>query len=214
MKRILSLLLFPSHCLYCEVWAEGELMCKECLSLLQPLDPALRCIHCFKEVDHEGKLCSQCQKRPLSSAILSSVFEKEGPARTIASEMEAAFSPPLVKAAAGYLVYQFYQLAWDRPDCITFAPQTLPVRLVKNTYPSFEIAKEAAKLLQIPFEKCLKARQEGVCGVSMDFKKEGSVFGKTILMISLKEDESERKAVEKLFEGFPRKVYHLMLLTN
>lgn len=189
-------------------------MCKECLFLLRPLDPALRCIHCFKEVEHEGKLCAQCRKRPASSAILSSVFEKEGPARTIASEMETAFSPPLVKAAAGYLVYQFYQLAWDRPDCITFAPQTLPVRLVKSTYPSFEIAKEAAKLLKLPFEKCLKARQSGLCGIAMDLRKEGSVSGKTILMISLEEDESSKKAVEKLLEGFPRKVYHLRLLSN
>lgn len=196
--------IYPPICIHCEALAKS-LFCDHCLSLLEPLNPASRCNHCFDEIEY-GELCSKCKKSPEFQVVTASVFPEDSPGASLAQEIG---SSAVLQTITSYLILQFSRLSWETPDSITFIPLSFSKRISSSQNISFELAKRFSKQLEIPLKPLLQEKQIALFHTDLVLKKRAYFSGKIILLITLDSGKRYRRAYEALLEGFPRKVYHL-----
>jgi predicted amidophosphoribosyltransferase len=210
--RLIFDFIYPPLCFHCSKTDCRYTFCEECVKLLEPIDIELRCKHCFCPLEGQKGFCKQCLANARAWAIKGAVFENQGPAYSLAKEIDNSFSPPLIKAAASYLAYQYYKLGWDAPDFVTSFPESIPVKFVKGGDPSFEIAKELSKILKIPYRVFMKSRQKQLFITEAAISRKEGVLDKTLLFVSLGDEGKYEKYLELAAAYLPRRLYHLAFL--
>lgn len=150
-------LVFPARCIHCEVPLPpvSTVFCEGCASLLEMIDPSDRCELCFEELSPES-ICERCMEFPLFYAGVGSVFEYEGPPASLIKKIKYANQSFLAKGAGGFLLAQWLNLGWPKPDVIIPVPQTF-IRWFERGYNQSELlAQELSKLMDVPLSQPLR----------------------------------------------------------
>ena len=127
-------LIFPAICLLCEEKCTGYL-CERCWEFCTPIDPTLRCKHCFSELRDDFH-CGFCKVNRSFMGKRAFVFDPLAPTQHILS---------LPKASACFAYLQWQRLDWTAPTLILPMP-----------CPEAEaIGKELSLLMHLPFVKGL-----------------------------------------------------------
>lgn len=191
IKSDLIDLIFPPLCLHCQkiVEKKGAIFCDECSFFFEPLDVMNRCPWCFSESERK-RPCKLCKEGKRWHFKMASTIEALGPCLTLIHNIQKR--PYLAKTAASLMMLQFSELNWPLPDCIMIFPEKLKDVIFYGKGASFYIAKEFAKLLNIPFKK--KGRDQTVLVISDIGDYEKSSFQMQLIM-----------------NQFPKKAYLLAL---
>ena len=124
-------LAYPPLCLHCRegLDADVHLFCRPCLSLLEMIDPDMRCPYCFtSEINVETEICcAECRHRMQVIHRLAAVFDYDGPAATLIKYLKYGGQPYLTESAGAFLTAQFVRLEWPMPDFLIPMPMA-PLR--------------------------------------------------------------------------------------
>lgn len=174
-------LLFPPTCLYCDAdtGVVDRLLCEECLSLIELLEPHHRCRYCFA-------LACTCRLRPVTVRRGIAVAACYGPIARLMGAYERGARPALAPLFASLIAWQWLRLDLPPPDCITTSPMPLFSRLKVGYSPNRLLAKEVGKILKVPIVS--------------------HVVDKRVLLIGTQLAPLLTYA-EKLQIGFPREIY-------
>jgi predicted amidophosphoribosyltransferase len=179
-------LVFPPLCLSCRERCLTKFLCPDCWQLCELPDPAMRCRHCFEELDRRGDLCQQCRKQKLLPIVRARVFDPESPASFLGKER--------VDALAGFALYQWVQLEWPLPHAVIPMPDTH----------STNIARAFSEILDIPFIKALH--------LDCTYKEERLEEDQELLLFDVDNSlERLEKGAFALAESFPKQIYLLSL---
>jgi competence protein ComFC len=218
-------LLYPPLCKHCQeiLQNDSHLLCKECLCLLELIDPLERCPYCFSaDVSHEIQVCAPCMKKPPVLNGMAAAFDYAGPAASLVRKMKYTNQPYLAEGCAAYLGAQFLQLEWPMPDVIVPVPIAFTHLLERGYNQSLILSQEFAKIVQRPVQEALVRRsgdysQAGLekhqriklDGNTIELKKKQQLQDKTILLIDdvMTTGSTMRKCAESLLEDCPKSVY-------
>ena len=179
--------LFPPICPCCGEKSQTKILCSSCWLLCEPPDPAVRCRHCFLELEKEEKCCHQCRIQRRHSAQRAFVFDPESPASLLGLDA--------LDALAGFALIQFIQLEWDMPDAIIPMPD------------SISIAAAFADLLHLPLIQALDLRHS--------YKEDRLEENGTLLLFDISNSIPVlQKSTMALMESFPKRIYLLSLFPN
>ncbi len=185
--------LFPSLCLHCEE-RSPNLVCKNCATFFELIDPLTRCPFCFTE--NEGRhACPECREKKRWRLRCASALDFTPPVQTVVGKMQGGQMPYLAKTAAAFMVMQMERLGWDEPDLFIPIPHHF-------LFPSTHLAK----YLNGKVSTCLRR------GIDQFYLKRGAqIEGKTVVLIDhvMKRGTVLQDAAEALREGFPKKIYAL-----
>ena len=198
MKKVISSLLdalFPPICSLCEKEAQ-ELLCSQCQEHLAPPDPALRCSHCFAELEEETVLCRQCVRAPILAAPRAFLFELSSTASCLRAQLAKAAGGPLGEMAAALLVWQWGRLNWPMPNRISVVPS-----LEVSSGWQF-IAQEAASMLGKTLSIDLNRQ--------MQLKSSDVLQGEEILLVAF-EERGLKEALTGFWSAFPKRIYIVSL---
>lgn len=166
-------LFFPPLCLHCQKMVEkkGAIFCDECSFFFEPIDVASRCPYCFLESAQKVP-CRSCRENKRWHFKMAATLETKAPVMTFIQSVQRM--PFLAKLAASLMVVQFNELNWPLPDAIMIFPRSLKGIIFNGKGADYLIAKEFAKLLQLPLKR--KARDQIVLVIaeSLDYEKDSS----------------------------------------
>ncbi|MBI5346277.1 MAG: hypothetical protein HZB76_03965 [Chlamydiae bacterium] len=125
--------LYPSFCLHCkDKILDSQVFCKSCSELLCLVEPLLNVKH-------------------------FAAFEMLGPAYSLFKALKKNNFTNLSKGAAGFLIAQFINLKWPLPNVV------IPSRgNYLNKDHVYLLAKETAKILDVPFAQKKKKNETGL----------------------------------------------------
>jgi len=230
MKRIFDAflnLIYPPICLHCnsKLSDPSTLLCAQCLSLLELVDPQERCPLCFS-VNYctKKRRCDECYKRhPILNGLAAS-FDYLGPAATLVKKLKYSNQTYLAEGCGAYLAAQFLSLEWPMPDLIVPVPIAFTHLFERGFNQSLLLAENLAKILQCPVVQPLKRTsgdysQAGLNkmqrlkleGSTIYLKKKQVLQDKRILLIDdvTTTGSTLRKCAEALLEGYPTSVHAL-----
>ncbi|MCB1084718.1 MAG: hypothetical protein KDK60_01300 [Chlamydiia bacterium] len=189
VHRALVHFFYPTYCLHCDgnVAAGHHLLCFDCFSLIEWIDPKKRCRDCFGP--KEGGKCLTCKKEPQQFGPHRSLFEPIGPLLPLKKELRRAKRG---EPFASLIAYTLSKTDWPLPDVIV--PLTDPEVLGRS--PSFLIGEGLEKILKIP---CIPASEK--------------IEDKTVLFlveqITCRETFAEKREEVECY--FPEEVYSIAL---
>jgi competence protein ComFC len=222
-------LVYPPLCLHCKesVKDDSHILCESCLSLLQLIDPAERCPHCFSaHYFRERRYCPECQRTPPLLNAIAAAFDYVGPAASLIRKLKYSEQSYLAKGCGAYLAAQFLQLEWPLPDVIIPVPISLTHLLERGYNQSLLIAKSMAEILNCPVQDALYRGSGDYSQAGLSRKQrmqlDGSLFSlkidqqlrdKTLLVIDdvMTTGSTLRKCAEALMEECPAKIYGLAI---
>ena len=192
--------LYPSACFHCKSLLHNRgLLCEDCLETFSLLDAEGRCVKCFAEIPAITGVCKPCRKISHPFYRLATCFDAYGPAKSI---LNAFFNGQthLAKDIAAYFVIQIDKLKF---------PQFKSLICVPNHFqnPHFPIAKEIAKMLEIPFRPILKRHLKPY--PSFFLKKKCNIINEVVLLIDtgMYTRCTMRKAATALTKGLTENIY-------
>lgn len=222
-------LVYPPLCLHCKesITEDTHIFCEACLGLMQLIDPAERCPHCFSSnYSLESRHCPECQRTPPILNAIAAAFDYVGPAACLVRKLKYSDKSYLSKGCGAYLAAQFLQLDWPMPDLIIPVPISLTHLLERGYNQSYLIANTLSEILQCPLQDALnrssgdysqaglsrKQRME-LDGQLFSLKKEQQLQDKTLLLIDdvMTTGSTLRKCAEVLMEECPAKIYGLAI---
>ena len=193
---------FPPLCLHCRsvLIHSHNPLCELCVSQLELIEPEERCIYCFGSLDDSlAKICPECYCRYPAYHHIASVFDYEGPFASLIKHFKYHNKPWLSEGIASYLLYQLVNLNWPIPDIIVPMPICWPHWIERGYNQCLLLAKELAKLLNVPLLDPLKRKSTEYSQAgkskwqrlqlptdcfSIDSKLSGNFKGKNILPVS------------------------------
>lgn len=223
--RSIVSLIYPPLCLHCEMMMHDDqhLFCEGCQELLDPINPAERCPYCFHVLLSEQRVCSECFKKPVFNRM-ASVFDYVGPAATLVKKLKYGDQPYLAKGAGGYLVTQWLQLDWPKPDVIIPVPSSF-TRLLERGYNQSELlAQQVSMIIDVPMQNILIRRsgdysqtalhwsqRKQLSGSNILLKEKHGIEDKCVLLIDdvMTTGSTMRRCAETLLEGCPNQIYGL-----
>lgn len=193
--RDLLNLIYPAYCLQCDhpLSQPSQIVCRECFSQLQWLDPSECCTYCGVPLESQT-CCNRCTHTPCDLQPYVPLFKGEGVMPYLCC---GAFERDAEILLASLVVLGLKRLSWPDSDCIV--PLLLPrsqAFFVKRQL-AFRLARSVAKLLRVP------------CYVPST-----RVAGKTILLLTdhLQQGNTLYEIQEELKSLGARKVYSLALM--
>lgn len=224
-------LIYPPLCLHCKATPESDsnLLCSNCLALLQLIDPSERCPHCFSaSYSPEHHLCSECKRKPPILNGVGASFDYVGPAGSLVKKLKYSDQPYLAKGCAAYMAMQFLRLDWPLPDLIVPVPIAFTHLMTRGYNQSLLLSQELSLILDKPVQEVLvrKSGDFSQAGLTRKqrLKLEGTRFQlksklktiesleeKTILLVDdvMTTGSTMQKCAEAMMEGFPSKLYSL-----
>lgn len=199
-------LIYPSLCLHCEREIENErgLFCDECVKELTLLDPLLHCPLCFASlVAQNERFCQRCRKGEQIFCNIGAAFPNLGVPQSL---LRFVLRGEQVRSAAAYMVMQFLNLNWKKPDII--AP--FPIRAGGKF--NFPLSYEISSFLNVPTKKLLSMKQNNLYDcVVIPTKKD--IADQIILFVCayLIKDEILKQSMEVIAKSNPREIYVLAL---
>lgn len=156
LSPLLSLL-FPPLCRYCgeKNSQEGTLFCPICQEMMELLDPTFRCLSCFQEVQKKRSICHRCVKRKSALREVASAFEYVGPTATFIKLLKYGNSPYLAKGGGAFLIAQYLNLRWPKPDVVIPVPMHWLKCWMRGYNQSSLLAQAVAKGLDTKMLDCL-----------------------------------------------------------
>ena len=154
-------LVFPSHCRHCHMRMppHSPLLCFECATLLEWIDPQTRCATCFNPLEEETAFaCHACWEYPSLYQGVAAVFDYQGAAASLVKRLKYGNQTYLAKGMAACLVVQWEQLGWPIPDVIVPVPIPFSRWIERGYNQSGLLAQEMQKLLKVPVFEVLKRR--------------------------------------------------------
>lgn len=224
-------LIYPPLCLHCSSTPKNTQnpLCEDCLEHLILLETKERCPICFENnFLLKGGHCYCADRRNFHGLFdgVSIVFEYLGPAASLVQQMKYSNKSYLAKGCGAYLAAQFLQMDWPMPDCIIPVPISWTHLIGRGYNQSLLLAEELGSILHRPVIKALKRRggdysQAGLSRkqrlrlnrASFFLNKLINLETKNILLIDdvLTTGSTLRRCAEALAEGFPQKIYSLVL---
>ena len=179
------------------------------------------CWHC--EAEGEDPLCSSCKNllEPLPSYDPLVTFEGQGPAWSLIRALKSGKAPAIAKGLGGYMAIQFLQSQLPRPDLIVPVPQSFYRSFQVSYNPSFLLAEQLGKVLQVPVVSLLKRKWQAYCQMRVEphrryllsksqfvWRSKLSIEGKTILLIDdvIGTGATLRACTQRLQERAPFKI--------
>ncbi len=131
----------------------------------------------------------------------------------------------LARSVAPFLAMQLAKLQWPLPDLLVPIPQTWGHRLLRGYNPSYLLAEELGRLLQIPCVNALKRRgverpqsvlgkrERSALSAHTFVLKSNKVINRRVLLIDdvCTTGKTLLSAAERLYEGAPKSVHALAL---
>ncbi len=151
---------YPSKCLHCRALLSPEpiVLCHDCSSSLELINPEERCPRCFHFLSDEGELCQICIKYPSLYAGIASCFEYEGPAGTLIRQLKYYNQSYLAQGMGAFLVAQWERLHWPIPDVIVPVPISF-LRWMERKYNQSDLlAQEMSRFLRCPTKNVLRRK--------------------------------------------------------
>lgn len=196
-KKIILDLFFPKFCLGCG--AEGNYLCKDCLSVVDILESQF-CPGCQKRV-MDGKICPSCKKFiKLNGLFFAVSYQNKLVKKMIARFKYEPFAKEL-KESLTLLITTHFQLCEKSLAFSDFCLISVPLENRRLKWRGFnqseEIAKELVKFLKIPLlsdvlykskgtppqmELSAEARKENIKG-AFSLKNREKIIGRKILLI-------------------------------
>lgn len=209
MLQSLLSFLYPPLCLHCRetVKEERNYLCPDCFGELELLDSKCRCPLCFAELESPAqKVCADCRQKKQPLHRQAAAFDYTGPAASLLYGLTNKKQPYLAKGMGAFLVMQWANLNWEKPDLITFTPR--PYRqVIRVGYDHNELlAKEVSQLLDVPLVRALKYEDSE----RPLYRPKKRLDDKAVLLIA---DTTERihLAAEGLMESYPSRMWGLAL---
>lgn len=186
--------LFPTYCQVCRVPTRLRCLCQDCWLESELLDPSHRCRSCFCEIEAPS-FCARCNKKkaPFERAAL---FERGAPI------IPFLFQEDAVEAAAGFALYQFLTLGWEKPDLIVpLPPKKEPISAL------------FANFLQVPYRQIFRRRIWPFGRENWEVKEGEVDENMTVLLLDLGLAPHQMRAASRaLTIAFPKKAYLLSLM--
>ena len=146
------------------------------------------CPHCFQLLEFSTPL-KKCHNQ------LAFVFERQGPAITLAREFAGGLRPALAPAMAGFMLLQLDKFQWPLPDIVLPLP-SFPFDLFDKSYLPNPLLAESLRLIL----KCPKT---------------SSKMGKNILCVATSSEERKaRHYMRRLEAELPAQVRTLLFLSD
>ncbi len=219
-------LLFPPLCLHCEKRMKNHAypFCFSCKEELELLNPEYRCVHCFSLLEEKKMLCENCAQQKAPYKRVASVFEYLSPAGSLVKALKYQSRVDFAKTLAAFMVIQFEQLGWPRPELIVPAPQTWLRSLERGFNQSKLIAEHMSEMLEIEMQDVLKRKAGGFSQNKLSkearkdldeslftLKKNADLSDKVILLIDdvMTTSSTIRCCGKALQEGLPKSIYAL-----
>lgn len=219
-------LFYPSSCLHCQTLLppSDPLLCQNCLSHLDFIDPISRCPICFNSSEDPTFPCEECTHTPPFYTKAASVFDYIGPAATFVKKLKYSNQPYLAKGMAAYMLLQFDRLQWPLPDAIIPVPIPFSRWLSRGYNQSALLAEEISRYLNRPVLNAIKRTSGDFSQAGLNFeqrkslekgkfkiKKNQALAGKTLLLIDdvMTTGMTLHRCAETLIEGNPSALYAL-----
>lgn len=220
-------LLYPPLCLHCAARVEEGclLLCQECLSHLQLIDPCDRCHYCFfPEVVASHRVCADCLKQPPLFQRLGAAFDYMGPAGSLVKALKYNNRSDIAPGMSAYLVAQFFQLNWPIPDLVVPVPISRVRRFIRGYNQCELLGRDFAKALDRPLVKALVRKSGDYPQASLlhhqrkilqssqfSLARKAEVHDRTILLIDdvVTTSRTLMMCSEVLLEGGAAKIYAL-----
>lgn len=230
MKRLFKSfldLLYPPLCLHCNETLDHEdpLFCKECQSLLTPIDPIERCPYCFSpEFNLTMKCCLRCIENPLLIDRIAAVFDYEGPAATLVKQLKYSGKTYLASGAGAYLASQYIALELPLPDVIVPMPIARLKKIERGFNQSKLLADAFAAIIHRPVMEVVMRRSGDFSQAGLDvdqrrqldsssfvLKPQTKLYGKTVVLIDdvMTTGTTLKCCSEALQAAFPESIYAL-----
>lgn len=160
IDKILNLL-FPPKCPFCQKLLSGKApICPDCMKEL-PFTGVHTCSICGRPLgEFSHSVCSDCKSRKIyfEHAFIPLIYKDR--ARETAIAMKAAH-PYYAKAFAYLLADKILSSPYYDFDCVTFVPQNSRSARERGYNQAQLIAKELARLLNLPCKPTLKRSNAG-----------------------------------------------------
>ena len=236
MKKIITELqnfFYPIFCLSChkKIFDTHLLLCKQCIALLELIQPEERCPSCFHDLEggHGRQACTSCKGKDHFCDYIACSFDYHSPARHLIHELKYRDRPYLAKGLSAFLFLQFVELKWPEPDYIVFIPQSFSKYLQRGYNQSELLAKEFANFVKKPVINLLYkktstpsqmqlggAQRKALPSSIFQLRNAPIIEDKVILLIDdvYTTGATIEAAAEQLQKGYPHRVYALTVLRS
>lgn len=220
-------LIYPTQCLHCQqlLPPESLVLCSDCASLLQLIDPEERCPACFNPYTEEGvQICQECLHCPSFYTRMGAGFDYEGPAASLVKRLKYGNRPYLAQGMAAFLIAQLDRLDWPLPDALIPVPLSFTHWLERGYNQSALLAEEMGRMLQRPVWDVLQRRsgdfsqaaltleqRKALAGSRFKLKPNHSLQDKVLLVIDdvLTSGSTLQRCAETLSVEYPASLYAL-----
>lgn len=227
LKRGFINLAYPPICLNCKegMHDDAHPLCRDCLDLLELIEPAERCPYCFSaDFIIEKKVCQDCAKRAPLLNGMAAAFDYVGPAACLIRRLKYSDQSYLANGLAAYMTAQFLRLEWPMPDLLIPVPIALTHWIDRGYNQSELLAQGMSELLKCPVKNALirKSGDYSQAGLShkqrlqldgslICLKKNQQLQDKCILLIDdvMTTGSTLCKCAEALMEDCPSHIYSL-----
>jgi len=217
---------FPGKCLHCQsaLPPDTPVLCSECNSLLDLIDPDKHCPTCFSPTIYYPMPCEECIHIPSLYTRVAAAFDYQGPAATLVKRLKYSNQPYLSKGMAAYLMLQFDRLQWPHPDAIVPIPISFTHWLSRGYNQTTLLANELSQYLRCPVWHAVKRKsgdfsqaalkmeqRKALDGKRFKRNKKYSLSGKILLVIDdvMTTGLTLHRCAESLSEANPAAIYAL-----
>lgn len=189
----------------------SQLLCEACQELLEMVDHQLRCRYCFSSSQvKKWKVCSECLKQTQYLTAFGSVFDDSGPAFDLIRQLKTS-RPYLSESLAAYLVIQWDQFNWPKPDIVVPVAGTMSRWFQRGYHPGTLLAKNFSSLIDCRFQNVLRRISYQTEAPHFHLRKSVDLRDKVVLLIDdcYHTGATIRAAAEALLEGAPLELYAL-----
>ncbi|NGX47614.1 MAG: hypothetical protein K1000chlam3_00993 [Chlamydiae bacterium] len=193
--------LYPPSCIACNALLEKNThFCSHCQEEFTLLPEEGHCVKCFAEISMIRGTCKPCRKVTHPFRKLAACFDSYGPGKSLLRTFLQEKNSHLAKDIASYIVVQLHQLSFPSFGAIIVLPK-------RFQHPFTLVAKEVAKMLEVPFVPILKRRFASKNVFSV--KKKWNIINKGVLLLDteMQERTEIRSAGWALKERLPETIY-------
>ncbi len=218
-------LLYPPLCVHCNCLLHNpsQLLCEDCLIIMELIDPNERCPYCFSSnYCPEQRVCQECQKKSPILHRIGSAFDYTGPAASLIRHLKYGNQKYLARGCGAYLAAQFLRLEWPMPDVIIPVPIAFNHWVNRGFNQCELLANHLGDIIKCPVVNALRRRsgdysQAGLnreqrmklIGNTFELRKGYQFYDKTILLVDdvMTTGSTMRKCAEQLYETYPESIY-------
>ena len=214
--------IFPSFCSHCDEKNNrtGLLLCKECVSLIEWLDPISCCSICSCHLeDKKGIICLSCRGTPLYLQPHRSLFLAGPPILSLFNDFKKTKHPEVIKTLTSLLVIGLNKFSWSSVEMIVPFPESRLKTLLFRNQESFILARALAKMLHIPFCPILTPIYDGTeykIRINEKEKKKHSLVDKKVLLLigCIESGKELQDCRSELRSFFPKSIHSMAFLDD